>query len=224
MTDDTEKRRIIGQQLEGASSERLGSIKAMLSMSDDKADVLGEALSLSAAGYNVAELHGALQRVREQQGVKLVRTRTAVRVFGFQDDDDESVVHRGFYVEIATSEQIGVINQDKANKMKFLVGKGLKFKKSGEVESTPDLSFLQSDEFQAMLADPTKAYRQVVVDNLREIEMDGEKPIKPLKVKDCDASILPETVMSDLEQDLLLLVEQQVFTAKNLPTTDILGI
>ena len=54
--------------------------------------------------------------------------------------------------------------------------------------------------------------------------MDGDKPVKPLVTEDCDASTLPEMVLSELEQDLMLLIEEQIFTAKNLPMTDILGI
>jgi hypothetical protein len=219
------------EQLKKASPERCQAVDAFLRMSEDRADVLGEALHLAEAGYNIAQIRGAALQTHTK--IKMVRSRTPVRYFAYPGDlDDPSMndaSYRGFYVMRPTEEQVASVQREATRRIKFLAKKGINLDEDGRIQ----LDFLDDPELEEFLAEPTAMYRHVVIENIREVEVSVIDSVPSIK-KDENGNIihmdmigpdlakqLCETELIGLTSDYMLLLSEQGLTAKNSPMTGI---
>jgi len=216
----------ISELIEGASIERLQAMRSLLSLSDARAVTYGDALSLIIdTDYNIGALKQAIQKIKDEQGLMTVRTRTAVRVFKYlkdEDNPDSGYVYRGFYVKTVTPEQKIAIGVGKADKFKEMIGSGFTEK---DIANKPKkmLEFLNSDAFKSLMTEPNKAMRKIVLENMVEVKVgsDGNVKIPQLIFLEKDIEEVEEFVLQQLEEDLAMLIEQQGILAKNSLMTDI---
>jgi len=238
MTDEkTQVKKDVLDLIEGASSERLQAISALLNMSDEKAVSYGDALSLlSESEYNTGTLRLAIAKVKDEQGLQIVRTRTSVRVFKYlidEDDVDGGYNYRGFYVRMITPEQKVAISTSAVAKLQSFIGHQNMTEEELKKNPTKMLDFIQSDAFVSIMSEPNQKIREIVIENMVEIEVgdDGavRKPIHAISTwhQDNENEIMfqikedvPEFILLQLEDDLRLLMEQQGVMVKNLPMTD----
>jgi len=246
MTDDktqAETKQKVLELVDRASLERLQAITSLLNLSDDKAVAYGDALSLlTESDYNIGTLKIAIAKVKDEQGLQIVRTRTTVRVFKYlidEDDPDGGYMYRGFYVSMITPEQKIAISASAVTKLQtFIAGQNITDK---ELQKNPQkmIEFIQSDEFVNIMIEPNKQIREIILANMFEVRVGEDcKVIKPLQYTDkvmanpdgtpifpeLSLPPVPEFILLQLEDDLRLLMEQQGVMAKNLPMTDMFAL
>lgn len=229
-----EAKKLASELLEGASLERLQAITSLLSLPDAKAMVYGDALSLIIdTEYNIGILKQAVRDIKEEEGLKIIRTRTTVRVFKYyKDEDDPSIgfIYRAFYVSAVTPEQKIALGVGKTDQFRNLLSKGFTEK---DIQNKPEklLELINSDAFEDLMVEPNKVMRSIVLENMVEVLVseDGivKKPARKLSkvLPDRELSMVldnphEESVLQQLEEDLALLIEQQGILAKNPLMTD----
>lgn len=217
----------VRELIEGASPERLESIKALLSMDDTRANQYGEALSLlSEADYNTGTLKLAIQKVKDEEGLEIVRTRTKARVFKFlkdEDNPDKGFDYMAFYVKMMTAEQKLKYQQYASDKVRELAKSGLDIGKLNKDNPSEALEFLKSEHFYQMLSEPNKVMRDIIKANMVQVAVDDEGNIVSDRYIEPELQELPEIIYIRLEEDLRLLMEQQGVMGKNSQMADILG-
>lgn len=231
MIDNTEKtdtkqlRGSVDELLTDASPERLQAAVSLFSLSDEKAVIYGDALSLIIdADYNIATMRQAMQEVKDQQGLDIVRTRTKARVFKYlmdEDNPENGFVYRAFYVKTITPEQKIALGVGQAEKLKEMLGTsmvGEDFTKNPE----KILEFINSEAFTVLLTEPNKIMRKVIKENAVEVEVKFDGVLtKPLVPASMTFDKTEEFIYKQLEEDLAALIEQQGIMGKNLSMTGI---
>jgi len=219
MTQEDAKTDVL-EMIERASPERLASIKALLSLNDEKASFYGEALSvLEQSGYNPGIIRVAVAQIKEKEGPVLVRTRTKTHIFNFlenEDNPDGPVYKRAFYVKMITTVQKLELDKYAQEKAQLFASQAIDFKK---LQSDPDeiSKFVQSEVFKQLMSEPNTKFRDIVVANTVEVFPPLEEN---LDNKDRE---IPEFIYQQLEVDLSDLVEMQRVMVKNSLVADTLG-
>lgn len=208
----------VNELLKGASPERLQAMHTLLSLSDARAVIYGDALSLLIdTEYNVGTLKQAISNVKDEQGLQMVRTRTAVRVFKYLEDEDnpaEGFKYRAFYVNTITPEQKIAIGVGNADRLKEMLKSSFTEK---NVTNDPKkmLEFINSESFRTLMTEPNKIMRDIVLENMTEVIVDKDGVVeKPLNKREL-LSDCQEFILLQLEEDLGMLIEQQGILAKN---------
>jgi len=230
MTDNTEKtdtkklRDAVDELLTDASPERLQAAASLFSLSDEKAVIYGDALSLIIdADYNIGTMKQTMQEVKDQQGLSIVRTRTKVRVFKYLIDEDNlegGFTYRAIYVKTVTPEQKISLGVGQAEKLKEMLGTSMV---GEDLANDPAkmLEFINSEAFTVLLTEPNKVMRGIVINNMVEVEINFDGVLtQPLIPSNMIFDNTEEFILQALEGDLVNLIEQQGVMAKNLLTTD----
>lgn len=233
--DETQVKSEVLELIEKASLERLQTIQVLLEMTEERSVSYGEAFSLlSESDYNMGTLKIAIARVKDEQGLQIVRTRTTTRVFRYlidEDDPDAGYRYRGFYVNMITPEQKVAISVSTVGRLQSFIGKQNITEEELKKHPEKMIGFLQSEGFISLMSEPNKKIREIVIANMVEIQVNHDgKAVKPI-VKTSDILLegdsvpdIPEFVLLQLEDDLRLLLEQQSVLTKNLPMTDMFAL
>ena len=215
-------RELVNELIDGASPERLEAAHLLFSLSDERAAIYGDALSLlMEANYNLGTLKQAVINVNDEQGLDIVRTRTKIRVFRYLNDEDDPAsgfVYRAFYVDMITPEQKIAIGAGKADRLKEVLAGSFT---EADLKDNPAkvIEFLNSESFMGLMVEPNKVLRKIVKEGMHEVGVDDQgnivKPLKHIDGLACD-----EYIYQKLEEDLAMLIEQQGILVKNSPMTD----
>jgi len=227
--EETQVKGKILELIEKASPERLQTIQVLLDMTEERAASYGEAFSLyTESDYNIGTLKIAIAKVKGEQGLQIVRTRTTTRVFKyFIDEDDPSAGYRyrGFYVKMVTPEQKVAISVSTVSRLQSFIGK--QNITEAELKKHPEkiVDFLQSEGFTSLMSEPNRKIREIVIANMVELNVDENGKPVVLEVGEIEApGPIEEFILLQLEDDLRLLLEQQSVLAKNLPMTDMFAL
>lgn len=230
MTTNDAKSKLL-HMIESASSERLKTIELLLSMPDTRAAKYGEALSLLIdADYDVTALKVALRHIQKEAGPDIIKLRTPTRIFKFlkdEDDPDAGYYYRAFYVKTITVEQRSAISTAAAKRLRLFTSRGIDTTNtSPEYVSKKMTELFDSDEFAEFLTQPDSMYRQIVSENIVEVEVDAQGVLeKPIQKASSEFALapddIPQYILNKLEEDLRLLIDEQDLLGKNLQMADI---
>ena len=225
MENKEEVKAAVSELIERADPERLEAAYRLFSLSEKNAILWGDALSLLIdTDYNIGTLKQAIAKIKDEQGLMIVRTRTTVRVFKYlrdEDRPDENYDYRAFYVKMITPEQKIAIGVGKAERMREALGSSFT-EKDITADPAKIVEFIKSDSFVTLLVEPNKLMRKIVLENMVEVGVNDEGlPYLFPELKQLDSGKCEEFIFQALEEDLALLIEQQGILAKNSLLTDI---